>query len=90
MSEPLPFPAPRFTMEPEEVSEKDVTPGLVEMAMAVAKICSTRILLLLAVLISAPIWTYTVYEPTTYRIAAATAYAVVSVLPLVFLYVKRG
>jgi hypothetical protein len=93
-NEPLPFPAGRpFSILPDEPpgpSERDVTPSLIEMARAVAAICASRILLLLAVLISAPIWTYTAYEPSTLRIVAASAYSVLGVLPLVVLFYKRG
>jgi hypothetical protein len=84
---------PRFAImseEPAGPKDGDITPSLVEMARAVAAICATRVLLLLAVIIGAPIWVYTVYEPDNLRIVAAAAYALVSVLPLVYLYLKRG
>ncbi len=94
VNEPVPFPSSRpFQMLPDETpgpSERDLTPSLIEMARAVAAICASRVLLLLAVLISAPIWTYTSYEPTALRITAATAYSLVGVLPLVVLYWRRG
>lgn len=93
MTDPLPFPQPpRFAPMPDDpgVGERDVTPSLLDMARAISAICATRILLLLAVLISAPIWVWTIYDPSPLRIAAATANALVSVLPLVYLYLRRG
>lgn len=93
MNETVPFPSrqPLFLPDqPPGPSERDVTPSLIEMARAIAAICASRMLLLLAVIISAPIWTYTAYEPTTLRITAATAYSLVGVLPLVVLFYRRG
>ena len=68
----------------------EVTPPLIAMAQAVAAICATRMLLLIALLAGAPLWLYAVYEPAALRIIAATAYALVVVLPLVWLYHRRG
>ena len=91
MTDPLPFPTPRFGPPIDEpAGPAEITPSLIDMARAIASICATRILLLLAVIISAPIWCYTVYDPTTLRIAAETCFAIVSMMPLVFLYIKKG
>jgi hypothetical protein len=96
-NEPLPFPVPSdrigIRMLPDESlgpEAGDLTPELVRMARAISTICATRMLLLLAVVISAPIWCYTVFDPAPYRIAAAGAFSAVTVLPLVVLYFKRG
>lgn len=91
MSEPVPFPQPRFGPPMDEpTGPAEITPSLIEMARAVAAICATRVLLLLAILTSAVIWTWTVIEPEHLRIIAATAYSVVTVWPLVLLFHKRG
>jgi hypothetical protein len=90
---PLPQQAPRFQPvvdAPAGPAEHDLTPSLIDMARAISAICASRLLLLLAVLIAAPIWWYAVYEPTNLRIVAATAYAVVTVFPLTALYWRRG
>jgi hypothetical protein len=82
----------KFHMVPDDPGpkEQDLTPSLIQMAKAIAAICASRILLLMAVLIGAPIWWYTAWEPSPLRITAASAYAVVTVLPLTFLYWRRG
>jgi hypothetical protein len=97
-NEPLTFPAAPskigFSMLPDQPPagprEDDLTPEFLRMARAVASIAATRMLLLLAVVISAPIWIFTVVDPDPYRIAAAGAFSAVTVLPLVALYFKRG
>ena len=88
-----PQPPPRFAPvidQPAGPGEKDLTPSLIEMARAIAAICGTRVLLLMGIVIAAPIWWYAAYDPTPWRIAAATAYSVVTVFPLTLLYHRRG
>lgn len=68
----------------------DVSTDYVAMARAVAAICATRILLLIAVLTGAAIWAYTTWEPTTPRLYVAVAFSLVFVLPQVALYYRRG
>lgn len=68
----------------------DVGPGYVEMARAIAAICATRILLLIAVLTGSAIWGYVIVDPTRDRLYAAIAYSLVFVLPQVSLYWKKG
>ena len=93
---PLPLPPPqppRFAPvvdQPAGPQERDITPNFIAMARAVAAICGTRILLLLAVLFSGVGMVWMIYDPTQLRIAAATSYAVVVLWPLVALYWRRG
>ncbi len=84
---------PRFAIvsdEPAGPRDGDLSPSLLEMARAIASICATRILLLLAVLFSGTGLVWTIYDPTTLRIIASTAYAVVVVWPLTALFWRRG
>lgn len=95
MSEPLPFPvdkSPHRFGPPMDEPEgpADVTPTLIDMARAVAAICATRVLLLLAVMISGVVWIWAVADPTQMRTVAATAYSVVTVWPLTALFWRRG
>jgi L-amino acid N-acyltransferase YncA len=83
--------SPLFTdPQPGPQHEAEITPALVDMARAVASIAATRILLLVAVLAGCGIWGFTIVQPTRDRLAAAAAYSLVFVLPLVALYLKRG
>ena len=93
MTDPLPFPQPpRFAPMPDDpgVGERDVTPSLLDMARAISAICATRVLLLLAVMISGVVWIWAVADPTQIRTVAATAYSVVTVWPLTALFWRRG
>lgn len=62
----------------------------VDMARTIAAICGTRVLLLIAVVTGAGIWSYTIYAPSADRLYAAIAYSLVFVTPLVILYWRRG
>ena len=64
--------------------------SFVDTARAVAAICATRVLLLIAVITGAVIWSFTVYAPSPDRLYAAIAFSLVFVLPQVVLYWKRG
>jgi hypothetical protein len=68
----------------------DIGPTFVDTARAVAAICATRVLLLIAVLTGAAIWVFTVYDPTRDRLFAAIAFSVVFVTPLTILYFRKG
>jgi hypothetical protein len=68
----------------------DIGPTFVETARAIAAICATRMLLLIAVLTGAAIWVFTVYDPTRDRLFAAIAFSVVFVTPLTILYWRKG
>lgn len=70
--------------------QPDVTPSFVDAARAVAAICATRILLLIAILTGSAIWGYTIIDPSRDRLFAAIAFSVVFVLPQTVLYFKRG
>ena len=91
---PLPPPQPpRFAPvvdQPAGPQERDITPNFIAMAKAVATICGTRVLLLLAVLFSGVGLVWTIYDPIQMRVIAATAYAVVVLWPLVVLYWRKG
>ena len=69
---------------------EQIGPSFVETARAVASICATRILLLITVLTGSGIWLWTIYDPTHDRIAAAVAFSVVFVIPMVLLYWRRA
>ena len=69
---------------------EDIGPTYIETARAIAAICATRILLMIAVLTGAAIWAFTTWEPTQERLWVAIAFSVVFVLPQVTLYWKRG
>lgn len=68
----------------------DVGPDYVAMAGAIAAICATRILLMIAVVTGAGIWGFTVWAPTQERLWAAVAFSIVFVIPQVALYWRRG
>jgi hypothetical protein len=81
---------PLFTDKQPGPMVEDIGPTYVEMARTIAAICSTRILLLIAVLTGAGIWAFTIWQPDTPRLYAAVAFSLVFVLPQVALYWKRG
>ena len=84
---------PRFTPvidQPAGPAEKDLTPSLIQMARAVAAICATRVLLLLAVLFSGTALVWTMVDTTQLRITAIGVYASVVIWPLVLLNWRRG
>jgi hypothetical protein len=85
-------PTPLFATQqpPPGPAEEDVTPEMIAMVRAVAAICATRVLLLIAVLTGSGIWGWTVYDPTHDRIAAAIAFSIVFVIPMVLLYWRRA
>lgn len=87
----MPLP-PRFRIEPEPGPSRveDVGPALLEMAQAIARICATRVLLLLALVVASALWSLTVWEPTNLRGYAAVGFSVLILWPLVGLYWKKG
>ena len=88
---PLPPPQPpKFAPVVDPPRDPDVTPNFIAMAKAVAAICATRVLLLLAVIFSGVSLIWTVYEPEQMRIIASTAYAIVVLWPLTALHWRRG
>ena len=62
----------------------------IETARAVAAICATRMLLMVAVITGSAIWGWTIYDPLRDRLYAAIAFSLVFVLPQVALFYKRG
>jgi uncharacterized membrane protein len=75
---------------PAGPTEADIGPSYVEMARAVAAICATRVLLLIAVLTGSVVWAWTTYQPTQDRLFVAIAFSVFFVLPQVVLYHRKG
>lgn len=71
-------------------TEADIGATYIETARAIAAICATRMLLMIAVLTGSGIWTWTVFDPSRDRLYAAIAFSVVFVLPQVALFWKRG
>lgn len=67
-----------------------VNASYVETARAIAAICATRVLLLIAVITGAGIWGFTIWQPDSPRLYAAVAFSLVFVLPQVALYWRRG
>lgn len=76
--------------EQQPVQIEDITPSYVEMAQAIAAICASRMLLLIAVVTGAAIWGYTCYDPMRDRLYVAIAFSIVFVLPQVALYYRKG
>ena len=70
--------------------EDEISPSFVEMARAIAAICATRVLLLIAVLTGSVIWAWTTWQPTQDRLFVAVAFSLVFVRPQVFLYHRKG
>lgn len=87
MSEPI---TRLFADAQPQVKDEDISPSFVEMARAVASICATRILLLIAVLTGSAIWIWTTLDPSHDRLLSAIAFSLVFVIPQVALYWRRG
>ena len=68
----------------------DINATFVQQARAIAAICATRMLLMVAVITGAMIWGYTIWDPARDRLYAAIAFSLVFVLPQVALYWRRG
>jgi hypothetical protein len=68
----------------------DINATFVAKARAIAAICATRMLLMIAVITGSAIWGWTVYDPSRDRLYAAIAFSLVFVLPQVALYWRRG
>ena len=76
--------------QPPGPAESDINSSYIEMARAIAAICATRALLMIAVLTGAAIWIWTTWQPTDERLYVACAFSLVFVLPQVALFWKRG
>ena len=75
--------------QPGPQNAEDVA-GFIATARAVAQICATRMLLMVAVITGAAIWGWTTFDPTRDRLYAAIAFSLVFVLPQVALFWRRG
>lgn len=71
-------------------TEADIGPTFIETARTISQICATRMLLMVAVITGAGVWSFTIWQPDTPRLYAAIAFSLVFVLPQVALYWKRG
>ena len=69
---------------------EDIGATYIETARAIAQICATRMLLMIAVLAGSAIWAWTVYDPTRDRLYAAVAFSIVFLGPLTALYARKG
>ena len=69
---------------------QNVQPAYVQMARAVSQILATRFLLLIAVVTASGVWGFTIYDPVQLRIIAASAFSVLGVAPLIWLYKIKG
>jgi hypothetical protein len=87
MTEPV---VRKLFADEQPLDADDINPSFVKTARAVAAICATRVLLLIAVLTGAAIWVFTVYDPTRDRLFAAIAFSVVFVIPQTLLYFRKG
>ncbi len=87
MSDPVQLFAPS---QPSGPVEEDIGPSFVQTARAVAAICATRMLLMIAVLTGAVFWLWTAYDPTRDRLMAAVAFSLVFVIPQTILYWRKG
>lgn len=74
----------------QPIDPEDVTPGLIEMARAVASIAASRILALIAVLGAVAIFVWAAWSPDQARTIAAALYALLVLWPTIFLYVRKG
>ena len=79
-----------FVDPPEGPERSDIDQTFVRQARAIAQICATRVLLMIAVLTGALIWAWTTYSPEPARLYVAIAFSLVFVLPQVALYWRRG
>ena len=86
MTEPIHF-LPQTQPGPDAA---DIGATYVDTARAIAAICATRMLLMIAVITGSAIWGYTIYDPAQGRLYAAIAFSLVFVLPQVALFWKRG
>ena len=77
-------------VQPPGPAETDINSNFIETARAVASICATRMLLMIAVITGAAIWGYTIFDPTQPRLYAAVAFSIVFVGPLAALYHRKG
>lgn len=102
---PPPVPSPRHNVEemrrplvrpvlpepaPGPLRTEHVNTALLETAQAISRILATRLLLLIAVLTASAVWGVVVWEPSQLGIIAGGVYSVVSMWPLVFLYLRKG
>lgn len=93
LQQPRPAPQQAPPQQPAHLFTRpieQVTPQYVQMARAISTILATRVLVLIAVITASGVWSYTVYEPEQLRIIAASAFSLLGVAPLIWLYTKKG
>jgi hypothetical protein len=81
---------PLFSDSQPGPTAADIGPAYIDTARAVAAICATRMLLMVAVLTGSAIWAWTIYDPTRDRLYAAVAFSIVFLGPLTALYHRKG
>ncbi len=81
---------PLFADSQPGPAETDIYPTYVDMARAIANICSVRILLLITTLTGSAIWGFVCYDPTRDRLYAAIAFSVVFVIPQIALSWRKA
>jgi hypothetical protein len=86
---PAPTPAGAAHWRPTEPIQ-DVVPAYVKMARQLSIVLATRFLLLIAVITSSAVWGLTIWRPEELRIIAASAFSILGVAPLIWLYVRKG
>lgn len=69
---------------------QDVQPAYVKMARQVSIILATRFLLLIGVVTASALWGVTIWRPEELRIIAASCFSVLGVMPLIWIYLKKG
>lgn len=84
-------PVHKLFAEPQPGPDAEsINRSYVEVARQIAAICSTRMILMIAVITGAAIWGWTVWDPARERLYAAIAFSLVFVLPQVILSWKKG
>ena len=87
---PRPQPPPQHQRQLFTEPVQNVQPAYVQIARAVSQILATRFLLLIAVVTASGVWGLTIYDPVQLRIIAASAFSVLGVAPLIWLYKIKG
>jgi len=81
---------PLFSEKQPGPAAEDISATYVETARAIAAICASRMLLMVAVLAGSGIWIFTIFDPTRDRLYAAVAFSIVFLGPLTALYARKA
>ena len=77
-------------VKPPDPDPRELKPDYVAMVRAAVDMVNARFLLLLALVVGAVLWGYTVWNPDQLRLGTVTLYTVSIFIPLVVLHMKRG